>query len=123
MRNLSLLGRKFVSAAEGYQSDPGRFKRMQHRRTLTGKFTSSSCRTIDTVLKVWFISVQQFVLFCVVRPYEICIKTADCLQICPDKVKLSGAGRSGEFPATNRGFWEFWFSHLRFLISAKHFGA
>jgi hypothetical protein len=54
MRNLSLPGRKFVSAAEGYQSDPERFKRTQHRRTLPGKFTSSACRTIDTFLKVWF---------------------------------------------------------------------
>ena len=53
-RGLSFPGRKFISAAEGYQSDPERFKRTQRRRTLPEKFTSSACRTIDTFLKVWF---------------------------------------------------------------------
>ena len=56
MRNPSAPGRKLVSAAEGYQSDPGRFKPTQLRRTLPGKFAPAACRTIDTFLKVWFSS-------------------------------------------------------------------
>ena len=102
MRNLSPSGRKFVSAAEGYQSDPGRFKRTQHRRTLPEKFNSSACRTIDTFLKVWFMSVWQFVVCCEVRTIEICLKTADCPRICGGKVKLRDAGILGEVPLKDR---------------------
>ena len=102
MRNLSFPEQTFVSAAEGYQSDPGRFKRTQHRRTLPGKFTSCACRTIDTFLKVWFSPVWQFVVCLEVRPTEICLKTADCLRICRLKVKLRGAGVLGEVNYKNR---------------------